>query len=263
MKISISHQTEYRYSSLTKNSIQYIRAIPQNLPHQRVISWQLSLPRIGSEFIDGFGNICTTVSLRQPHNVLRLTAEGEVEIVENIDWIIDNRLPPEIFCNQSRLTECDDAMRAFAKPYVTKPSRKKLKELAAALLDKMPYTPGKTKADTPAKESFAMGEGVCQDHSHVFISMLRDAGIPARYVSGYLYIQSDDHLASHAWTEAFLGDRWYVFDVSNQFFRPSQHVQTAIGLDYYDAAPVRGMRQGGGIERMNYHVLVQAHQSQQ
>ncbi len=257
MNINIIHQTEYRYSAPTKNSIQCIRMIPPNLPHQRIISWQLSLPRIGSEFNDGFGNICTTVSLRHPHTSQRIIAEGEVEIMDHIDWIIDNRLPPLVFCSPTDLTHCNEEMRDFAASFLARPDREQLQALSAAILDHMPYTPGLTQHDTPAQESFALKKGVCQDHSHVLIAMLRDVGIPARYVSGYLYIESDDHLASHAWVEAFLEDRWYVFDVSNLLFRPTQHVQTAIGFDYHDAAPVRGMRQGGGEEKMDYHVRVQ------
>jgi transglutaminase-like putative cysteine protease len=110
---------------------------------------------------------------------------------------------------------------------------------------------------TAAAEAFALGSGVCQDHAHVFLACARALGVPARYVSGYLLSDDDAHLASHAWAEACLDGKWYVFDTTNQLFQPSHHVQLAVGLDYNDAAPVRGMRQGGGTEQMSFSVQVQ------
>ncbi len=131
-----------------------------------------------------------------------------------------------------------------------------LQRFAKALLQAMPYTKDVTHVGMSAAESFDLAAGVCQDHSHVFIACLRDMGIPARYVSGYLYDVSAQHMASHAWAEAWIDSNWYTFDVSNQHFTPNAHVYVAIGRDYLDAAPVRGIRLGGGYESMNSQVLV-------
>lgn len=110
--------------------------------------------------------------------------------------------------------------------------------------------------ETSAAEAFAGRQGVCQDHAHAFLASTRSLGIPARYVSGYLYTDSSDHLASHAWAEAWLDDAWYSFDVTNCLAKPERHLKLAVGLDYLDACPVRGMRRGGGIEQMYAHVEV-------
>ena len=119
-----------------------------------------------------------------------------------------------------------------------------LKSLAKDLLDKMPYTKSVTHVGTTAEQAFAMAAGVCQDHTHVFLALLRDKGIAARYVSGYIYGSDQAHMASHAWAEVWLAGNWYTFDISNQHFTPIAHVYIAFGRDYADAAPVRGVRTG-------------------
>ena len=107
-----------------------------------------------------------------------------------------------------------------------------------------------------ASEALSWGRRV--PRSAVFIACLRDLNIPARYVSGYIYEASDAMMASHAWAEVWLHGNWYTFDVSNQHFTPNCHVYVAIGRDYLDAAPVRGVRLGGGYENLFSQVMVTA-----
>lgn len=123
--------------------------------------------------------------------------------------------------------------------------------------------PGITHVASSAQEAFQLGSGVCQDHTHLFLACTRHFGIAARYVSGYLHSETEEHSESHAWAEACIDGRWYLFDVSNLLFSPSQHVQIAIGLDYNDTAPIRGVRVGGGAEKMNYAVRIMNEQQQQ
>lgn len=261
MNISIKHETHYRYDAPTKHSIQLLRLTPLSLGHQKVLSWTLVLPRYGSELFDGFGNYCTVMSLHESHESLMIQALGEVEIDEAQECLHDDRLPPQIFLRDTALTRCNGPMRALAERRLGQGvSRKALQEFSADILERMPYTPGATSVATAATEAFLLGKGVCQDHTHVFLAGARALGIPARYVSGYLVTDSEKHLASHAWAEAFLDGRWYVFDVSNQLSTPSRHVQVAIGLDYHDAAPVRGVRVGGGRERLDFSVRLNSDQ---
>ena len=79
----------------------------------------------------------------------------------------------------------------------------------------MPYQPGSTDATFSADEASPSGSGVCQDHTHVFLTCCRHAGLPARYVSGYLYSQDNSHVAMHAWAEVWIEERWHTFDVTN------------------------------------------------
>ncbi|MBU1859106.1 MAG: transglutaminase family protein, partial [Gammaproteobacteria bacterium] len=129
-------------------------------------------------------------------------------------------------------------------------------DLMYALNAHISYQPGTTAVETSASEAFAGGRGVCQDHAHAFLACARSLGVPARYVSGYLFTDSEDHLASHAWAEAWLDGAWYSFDVTNCLAKPERHLKLAVGLDYLDACPVRGMRRGGGIEQMHAQVDV-------
>ncbi len=257
MKIQISHSTQYFYETPVKKSVQLLRVTPQTLAHQRVLQWQLSLPRLSAEVFDGFGNYCTLLNMNEPHNMLSIQAQGIVEIDDTSECNTDNRAAAEIFLNPTDLTRPNEELRDFAHSHTDGVgNRSTLGRLSRAILDQMPYTPGSTRVDTTAEQAFALRQGVCQDHTHVFLACARLLGVPARYVSGYLYTEGDQQLTSHAWAEACLNGHWFVFDTSNQLFQPSQHVQLAVGLDYNDAAPVRGVRQGGGLERMEYLVQV-------
>lgn len=255
MRLLINHQTSYRYDFAVNRSLQYLRLIPQTLGHQQVINWQLAASGHLLHQQDGFGNIWSALSIDEPHHHLLVMAQGEVELQTAEDGVRDQRHAPELFLLPTELTRMDGALLEFGQRYLRRRDRYGLIDLAQAVLDHMPYTTGSTHVMTSAADAFAQGQGVCQDHTHVFLACARQAKLPARYVSGYLYTHQETHLASHAWAEVYLDGLWYCFDVSNQLFTPSQHVQLAVGRDYLDAAPVRGVRQGGGGESM--HALVQ------
>ena len=257
MKLQISHQTNYYYDELAQRSVQYIRMTPMQMPHQIIHEWNVMLPKVATSQKDGFGNDWLTLSRNEAHNNLQMQASGIVEINTDTERLEDmDNVPYLLFTVQSPLTKCSKAMRDFAAPYLKEVTHESLKALAAALLNKMPYTKNSTHVGTTAAEAFEIGSGVCQDHTHVFLGCLRDQQVPARYVSGYLYDDSDNHMASHAWAEAYLDGYWYTFDISNQLFQPSSHVYVAIGRDYLDAAPVRGVRMGGGYENLYSQVSV-------
>ena len=149
------------------------------------------------------------------------------------------------------------ALREFAMVQCnSRRDRSCLIDLMHGLNARIRYQPDVTDVQTSAAEAFAGGKGVCQDQAHAFIACARSLGVPARYVSGYLFTDRDDHLSSHAWAEAWLDGAWYSFDVTNCLAKPERHLKLAVGLDYLDACPVRGMRRGGGVEQMHAHVEV-------
>ncbi|OOV94821.1 transglutaminase family protein [Pseudomonas sp. MF4836] len=256
MKLSIRHDTTYSYADEVCTSIQFLRLTPQDSQRQRILQWHLELPRLVRSQIDPYGNILHVLTLDEPHGAIVLTAYGEVEIDRSREVEPDSQSPLP-FLRSSHLTQCDAALSAFAVQHCgARRDRAALTELMHALADHMPYSPGATAVDSTAAESFAGGVGVCQDHTHAFLACARSLGIPARYVSGYLCTEDESHLASHAWAEAWLDDGWYSFDVTNRLTRPERHLKLALGLDYLDACPVRGMRRGGGAERMQARVQV-------
>jgi len=256
MKLSISHDTTYHYENLVHASIQYLRLTPQESARQHIITWELQLPRPTRAQFDPYGNVLHVLTLDEPHEAIVIRARGEVEIDESQDSESDtlSALP---FLRSTRLTAADEALRDFASRHCPGAcNRSALIDLMQALAEHMVYTPGSTQVESTASEAFAGGSGVCQDHTHAFLACARTLGIPARYVSGYLCSEDSGHLASHAWAEVWLDDAWYSFDVTNQLARPERHLKLAIGLDYLDACPVRGMRRGGGFEHMRAQVHV-------
>ena len=258
MRLSISHETTYHYADQVRASIQYLRLTPHDSERQQVLSWQLDLPRPVRAQIDPFGNILHVLSLEEPHEAIVIGARGQVDIDETreAEHEAGSALP---FLRFTRLTEADEGIREFATSQCRKRTdRSALIDLMHALNQHISYTPGATEVHTCAAEAFAGRSGVCQDHAHAFIACARSLGIPARYVSGYLCSQDADHLSSHAWAEAWLDDAWYSFDVTNRLAVPERHLKLAVGLDYLDACPVRGMRRGGGSEQMHAKVLVSA-----
>jgi transglutaminase-like putative cysteine protease len=255
MRLSISHETAYRYDDEVRASIQYLRLTPHDSERQHVLSWQLDLPRPVKAQVDPFGNIFHVLTLDDPHDAIVIGARGQVDIDEKTESEHESQsaLP---FLRFTRLTEADEALRAFAaKECQQRRDRNALIDLMGALNQHMTYTPGATEVDTSAAQAFAGRGGVCQDHTHAFLACTRSLNIPARYVSGYLFSENSEQLASHAWAEAWLDDAWYSFDVTNQLARPQRHLKLAVGLDYLDACPVRGMRRGGGFEQMHAKVM--------
>ncbi len=257
MKLVINHQTHYSYATPAKRSNQYIRLTPPNIGHQKVNAWQLAAQGIHFTQLDGFGNIWTNLTVNQPHQELLIMAQGEIE-TSPVEGVQDDRLAPMLFTHPTDITRCHEPLLEFTARYAKGNTRSSLIDLSAAILEVMPYTTASTNVETTAAQAFDLGMGVCQDHTHVFLACARQLGLPARYVSGYLHSEDASHVATHAWAEVYLDGLWYCFDTSNQLFSLDQHVYLAFGRDYLDAAPVRGVRQGGDDETMQTRVQVLA-----
>ncbi|WP_407303415.1 transglutaminase domain-containing protein [Acinetobacter sp.] len=258
MKLMINHQTHYQYTDQARNSIQYIKMTPTTNLHQQVQAWNVSVPGEKQVKSDAFNNVWITSSQRQPYSQMTIMAQGIVEINPNTQFGVDIAINPKLFLQSTPSTMCNAEMKSFAECYVPRRNRGNLMVLSEAILNYIPYVPNQTSVQTSAIDAFECRQGVCQDHSHVFIAMCKHLGLPARYVSGYLFVPNTSHLASHAWAEVFLENSWYCFDTSNQLFVPNSHIYVAIGRDYWDVAPVRGIRERGGIESMNSIVQVLA-----
>ncbi len=125
-----------------------------------------------------------------------------------------------------------------------------MRDLNSAINSAFEYTPNTTRVDSPIGEALRMREGVCQDYAHITITLARQLGIPCRYVSGYLYqpVRSQDRStgeATHAWVEAYLpGLGWVGFDPTNNTTTDERHIRVAIGRDYADVPPTRGVYRG-------------------
>ena len=136
--------------------------------------------------------------------------------------------------------------------------------LSETLYEAFQYVPGSTSVVSPIERILESGRGVCQDYAHVMISIARSWGVPSRYVSGYLYVEDDagqpiPAAAGHAWVECRLpGLGWVGFDPTNNWIVGQQHVRVAVGRDYHDVAPTRGIFHGGGDTRLEVEVRMES-----
>lgn len=263
MRIAIDHETCYAYDAPVRSSTQYLRLTPRDSSRQRVLDWRLEVPGRPLRTEDGFGNVLHVLTLDTPMTEIRIRVRGVVDASMTLDDTDPVTLSPLLFTRQTPLTTPDEALTELAESYRRRVGTVTgLRDLATAILRHMPFKPGETHVASSAAEAFAIGSGVCQDHAHVFIACCRVLGIPARYVSGYVYSpgHAEAHVQSHAWAEAWAVDHWRSFDIANSCAAGEFHVKLAIGADYFDACPVRGTRSGGGVESLHSAAFVTAEQ---
>lgn len=260
MQLHIRHVTCYRYERPVKYSVQSLHLTPRRDPGQRAISWAISAPGRRLEQIDAHGNIAHLLTIEQPHREIQIVVRGVVETADSEGRQDDGPLSPLAYLAPTALTAHNDDIRAFAQAAVgaTADPRERAEKLAAAVVQAVRYKPGTSDVQDTAAAVLKSGEGVCQDHAHVYIAAARALGMPARYVSGYMYAGESSDAASHAWADVWLGPErgWQSMDVTHQRPAVRTYCRLAVGRDYLDAAPVRGVRQGGGGETMEAKVLV-------
>lgn len=267
MRLAIHHETAYRYSAPVSHSIQLLRLTPRTEPHQRTLSWKLSVPSRLSALADAFGNASHMMVVRHPHSEVRVVVTGTVEIdapaTPGVLPRVAERLSPLTFLAPTRLTQPSPEIEAFAAEHLQRPIGlpSQLVALAEAIEDRVTYRAGVTQTWTTAAQALEAGYGVCQDHAHLFIACCRSRGIPARYVSGYVDPGDVEHAASHAWVDAWLPEQgWVSIDITHRSLVADRHCRLAVGRDYDSASPVRGLRIGGGDEALQVAVRVWADQ---
>jgi transglutaminase-like putative cysteine protease len=266
MRLRISHLTSYRYEQPATSVIQMLRLTPRNHDGQYVARWRIDVStdcRL-DQHEDAFGNITHAFTAEGPFSELTVTVEGEVETrdTQGIVRGVVERFPPNLYLRETALTSPDAKIADFAAACRDEAQGKVL-ALLHVMLERlhrdMAYDTDPTHAATTAAQAFALGRGVCQDLTHVFIAAARSLGIPARYVGGYFHrddgVREQD--AGHAWAEAFVPELgWVAFDPANGLCATDAHVRVAVGLDYLGAASLRGTRYGGAGEALAVKVRV-------
>lgn len=298
MRLHIHHETLYRYERKVEHTVQQLRLTPRREARQRTLEWKLSTPGRRTEQVDAFGNVSHLLTVDEPHGELRLTVDGivETELQGSEGRVADEGgLSPLVYLTPTPLTAADPAVAALAErallaeafadhalahPAVLAGNQlpgaavgavapsvrlQRFLDLSALVRETIRYTPGATTVDLPAAAALARGEGVCQDHAHLFLACCRASGLSARYVSGYFFTGHAGDLASHAWVDVWMPPDamdpnptgyWLGLDVTHGRPAGTHHVRLAVGRDYLDAAPVRGVRRGGGSEELSVRVLV-------
>lgn len=271
MQIRIRHETSYRYDRPIDYAVQLVRLTPLNHAGQRVLNWRVvdgaGRPLPATQ--DGYGNVVHMLSVHRRHEEARIVAEGLVETAETHGMLreADERLPRIYFTRSTRLTEPTDTLRALANEVGGSiDAIEQLHRLMLIVHKRVRYIVGSTTVTTTGAEALARGSGVCQDHAHILLTCARLLGHPARYVSGYLWEgQHDEPIdAGHAWAEVYIDNvGWVGFDAANGIAPAENYVRTAIGLDYREAAPIRGVWRGAASETLAVRLQVHQVQSQQ
>ncbi len=282
IQFGIDHVSWYRYSFPTRRCSMSLCLQPWKGPNQRLVLFDIKTePPAGlHQEVDCFGNIKYNLNIYREHSSLKITARSKVRKTP-----IDP-LPDEIgregweeirnwkqsfhnwdFLLASALAKPSPALDAFIRRHGIKPDADpliSLLRLSDTLYHSFEYVPGSTSTCSPIEHILGTRRGVCQDYAHVMIAIARLWGIPARYVMGYLYDaaladgESEEH-ATHAWVECLLPRLgWVGFDPTNQTFADERHIRVAVGRDFRDVSPTRGMLYGGGETRLDIDVRMRA-----
>jgi len=272
MLIRVEHATSYEYSEPVLATTQYLRMTPLSGRTQAVESWALTCPGATmTPWQDQYGNVCHTLTVPKPVEHLDIKVCGLVRTrdTSGVVGTASSELPSMLYLRETPYTVVGESIRDFAGRFSSEPKEdliETLHEIMLGIADAVEYSPGDTHVHTTGAEALEQGSGVCQDHAHIFCATCRALGVPARYVSGYLShgLGHEAHAASHAWAEAFVDSLgWVGFDPTNRACPDESYVRTAVGLDYSEASPVRGVRAGGGVETMTVRVNFPSQQQAQ
>ncbi len=247
MILTVHHQTIHRYASGAGQISLLLRLRPTECQQQRLINWSVEVN--GHEIPAGgpnaFGDDEAHYYVRQVGNELTISATGIVETSDDNGLVngFVREVRPSIFCRATELTAVDAAIQALAIATHGADPLSRMHDLATRVRDAVAYRAGITTNTTTAAEALQLGQGVCQDHAHIFVAAARSLGIPARYVVGYyLADKSQEALhETHGWAEAFIEHLgWVGFDVTNGVCTTDHYVRLCSGLDARDAAPIKG-----------------------
>lgn len=264
-RLRIVHHTAYQYAEPVDVSFNEVRMTPVDQGGQRLLGHDLSVyPGATIQtYTDYWGALVEAFDVHTPHRVLEITSTSTVDTPATPSepsggaWSevhaasVKDRFAEYLsFSDYVDHADTDPERRSLVEQLGALPTpREATLEAMRAIRDQMTYTPGVTSVYTTAAEAWLDGHGVCQDFTHVLLSLLRTLGIPARYVSGYLHTEEEapgDTVVgeSHAWVEYWDGD-WHALDPTNDRAVGSAHVIVARGRDYADVAPVSGIYAGG------------------
>lgn len=269
MRLSVRHVTTYKFDQPVAYSLQRLRLTPKETQGQSIISWELSYREVIEElrYEDHNHNAVTLLRIAPGAEEVAITSEGVVNTRDDAGVIGQHagHLPLWSFRRQTPLTTPGPELTRLADE--VGPGRDDpiamLHHLSALVRERVAYTRDATTTRTTAEEAYVAGQGVCQDHAHVFLGAVRALDLPARYVSGYLML--DDRVeqeATHAWAEVFVdGLGWTGFDISNGISPDARYVRIATGLDYREAAPILGISYGATAQAT--HVAVSVAQQQE
>ncbi len=278
MLYTVRHTTRFRYSQPVTESVMEVRMQPRRDEVQHCLSFELATEPVTRVTVsrDYLGNIVHHFDVLAPHDELTITAQALVSTTVRMPLAplgMDAWAEVDALANDSDHVEMvipshfarpTPLLRALASEFAL--SRRDdplslLQEITTRLHQTLRYLPQSTQVDSPIDIALEQRAGVCQDYAHIMIALVRDLGIPCRYVSGYLYHRRHDTSATtdatHAWVEALLPELgWVGFDPTNDIPVGERHLRVAIGRDYADVPPTRGVFKGQAETELGVAVQV-------
>jgi len=289
MKYKVRHYTEYSYEEAVSTCFNRLCLVPLTFPSHTCISNEINVVPAADELVtrtDFFGNNITFLSIFKEHQKLRISSSSIVNIEHRVNaelafsssflWNDVQRFLHEQpgnfhdviqFTLPSHHVPYSEVIRKFAEDCF--PENATLWEACNGIMRKiysmLEFKPGFTTINTPVETVVKNRKGVCQDFAHLMIACLRNMGLPARYVSGYIetipppgkekLVGTD---ASHAWVSVYFPNiGWVEFDPTNNLLPDYKHITTAFGRDYNDVAPVKGIVFSSGQQKLTVKVDVE------
>jgi transglutaminase-like putative cysteine protease len=278
----LKHKTHYEYEEEVSLCHNQLLITPPSNSRQTCFSHNIAIDPIADQIrqrVDYFGNVCHYFSIQQPHSSLSVTIDSRVRTAPLPVIDVDGSLPWEKVCSDVASSQdpgiveyCfasdfagifDGARELALDVFATgKPFLRGAYELACLIKREFIYDSEATNILTPLSRVLSSKRGVCQDFTHLCLSAMRSIGLPCRYVSGYLEtlpppgkpkLRGAD--ASHAWFSVYAPDQgWVDFDPTNGQLRTDAYIEAAVGRDYGDVAPLKGILFGGGKNTMKVEV---------
>jgi len=241
--VNFQYQTELCFSSPASAHSFLLKILPQSDSRQSIknISWYIDPQGEVWRTNDGFGNEALAGYIDAPHNNFRFGTLGMAEI-SNEPYIICGE-PERILLYPTRLTQPGNGLASFYNELehsAPSDALQRIQYFSHAVHTHLRYERGVTANSTTAQEAFDLGAGVCQDYAHILLALLRQSGIPCRYVAGL----ASDYGETHAWVEAWLADRFYGIDPTRDKLIDEGYIAISRGRDFEDSSVERGVFKG-------------------
>jgi transglutaminase-like putative cysteine protease len=264
VRYQITHTSRYAYDLAVGASFNEARLTPKLVPWQAPLEFSLQVDpaTYQQRYVDYWGTQVRIFEATTPHRALEVRASSLVEVDASrrigpteLQWA-DVHAPDvaDRWCEYlapTRFTDLPGELAELAEEVAGRvPPDGAAREISAIVFDALTYRSGVTQVQSPASEAWSARTGVCQDYVHLVVGALLHVGLPARYVSGYLYPTAEPEVGdeavegeSHAWVEWWLG-RWVAFDPTNFLEVGNRHVLVGAGRDYADVPPIKGLLAG-------------------
>lgn len=279
MRYRLRHYTHYNYAEAVDQAHNQVRMMLRDVPHQRCIERGIRVrpgPRYAKMHIDYFGNRVLYFEIDREHRDARIFATHIVEVnrppgpppeqtaawehvAARLHGLDDEQARSlQMYRLPSQLVSMPEGIAELSQPHFStgRPILEAVQALSKSIFENFKFNPKATTIATPVADVLKQRQGVCQDFAHLMIAALRQRGLAARYVSGYIetlpppgkprLVGAD---ASHAWVSVWCGDDgWLDIDPTNNLTPGENHITTAWGRDYDDVIPLNGVIFGGGDE---------------